>query len=269
LHTSVGSNIIISNTASFFTLIIGSFFKIEEFSVGKLLAVFITVSGVAIVSYKDTKISTSTLVGDLLGLFSALCYGAYTVFLKKKIKNEKKANMPLFFGYVGAWIALLLWPLLIILNYIPEPYGETFEWPKPAVFRYLLLNGFIGTVISDLLWSLAILLTSPLIATFGLSCSVPLALLTEHFWKGKAYSWIYVLGSVLVISGFLIVNVTSKKKEVALWLKLKKMFGKKTSADGGDTSFNADNDVNNNSDTIAINGEPIDSTRDAPVILED
>lgn len=40
--TTIGSSTILSSTSSFFTLVIGAMLRLEEFSVLKLLAVFIT-----------------------------------------------------------------------------------------------------------------------------------------------------------------------------------------------------------------------------------
>lgn len=36
--------------------------------------------------------------GVILSLFSALCYSMYLVFLKHKVDNEDKMDIPLFFG---------------------------------------------------------------------------------------------------------------------------------------------------------------------------
>jgi len=38
---------------------------------------------------------------------------------------------------------------------------ETFVFPSTTVMGYLLLNALIGTVLSDYLWLVAVLLTSP------------------------------------------------------------------------------------------------------------
>ena len=62
------------------------------------------------------------------------------------------------------------------------------------------------TFISDYLWILAMLMTSPLIVTMGLSLSIPLALFGEFVFKGQIKGLFYWFGAVMVLTGFSIVN---------------------------------------------------------------
>lgn len=78
--------------------------------------------------------------------------------------------MPLFFGFVGAFNILLLWPLMPILHYLGL---ETFELPmNSTLWAVIFLNAFIGTFLSDYLWLLAMLMTSPLVVTLGIALTV-------------------------------------------------------------------------------------------------
>ena len=63
------------------------------------------------------------------------------------------------------------------------------------------------TFVSDYLWILAMLMTSPLIVTMGLSLSIPLALLGDFLFKGQVKGLYYWAGAVLVLVGFSIVNL--------------------------------------------------------------
>jgi solute carrier family 35 protein F5 len=83
------------------------------------------------------------LIGDFLALLGAIFYGCYTTLLKLRIGNEDRIDMSLFFGFVGAFNVLLLWPVIPILNYIGL---ETFEIPmNSTLWIVILLNAFIGT----------------------------------------------------------------------------------------------------------------------------
>lgn len=64
--------------------------------------------------------------GDILAFGSAVLYGAYSVVMKKRVQNEDRVNMPLFFGLVGLFNLILLWPGFIVLHYTGV---ETFELP--------------------------------------------------------------------------------------------------------------------------------------------
>jgi solute carrier family 35 protein F5 len=120
-------------------------------------------------SINDFAIPTP-LIGDLLALCGAVFYGCYTTLLKVKIGDESRIDMPLFFGFVGAFNVLLLWPAFPILHFLGL---EKFELPfSPSLWIMVLINAFVGTFLSDYLWLLAMLMTSPLVVTLGISLTV-------------------------------------------------------------------------------------------------
>jgi solute carrier family 35 protein F5 len=141
--------------------------------------------GVILVSYSDqnplpsndptgatttTPPVSSALIGDILALLGALFYGCYTTMLKVRIGDESRIDMPLFFGFVGAFNVLLLWPVFPVLDWLGI---ETFQLPfTPTLWIIVLLNAFIGTFLSDYLWLLSMLMTSPLVVTLGISLTV-------------------------------------------------------------------------------------------------
>jgi len=73
----------------------------------------------------------------------------------------------------------------------------------------------IITFVSDYLWILAMLMTSPLIVTMGLSLSIPLALLGDFLFKGTLKGLFYWFGAILVLTGFSIVNIRRDKIHVS------------------------------------------------------
>jgi drug/metabolite transporter (DMT)-like permease len=76
------------------------------------------------------------------------------------------------------------------------------------VVGFIILNGFSDTVLADYFWARAVILTSPTIATIGMSITIPIALLTDYFIKGVSATWISGLGASLVVIGFVLVNLT-------------------------------------------------------------
>jgi len=116
---------------------------------------------------------------------------------------------------------VLFWPGFIILHLTK---AESFSWPPPEVLLSLLVNCLLGTVLSDLLWGLVVFLTSPLVATMGLSLTIPLAMIVDYLFKHTIFSIMYIFGSIVVVLGFVLVNLTSKEQEERLWEKLKSRF---------------------------------------------
>lgn len=98
-----------------------------------------------------------------------------------------------FSGFVGLWNLLLLWPILLILNFSQI---EVFELPNKRQFIVLFLNGFIGTVLSEALWLWGCFLTSSLIATIAITLQIPLAMLFDMILYKKTYPFLFYLGSV-------------------------------------------------------------------------
>eukprot|EP01122_Echinamoeba_exundans_P013430 TRINITY_DN5863_c0_g2_i1.p1 TRINITY_DN5863_c0_g2~~TRINITY_DN5863_c0_g2_i1.p1 ORF type:complete len:445 (-),score=65.85 TRINITY_DN5863_c0_g2_i1:744-2078(-) len=202
--TSVTSNTIISTTSSFFTLVFTHFCGVEKFTIKRLIAVMVVFGGIVLVSISDNDEGTQTLWGDALALTGAVFYGAYCSLLRVKIRDEKQVNMPMFFGFVGFFNMVLLWPFLILLHYTGI---EKFEVPSLQVTVMLTINGLIGTVVSDLIWSLSIFLTSALLGTLGLSLTVPLALTIDLVRGKKRLNVGYAFGGALAILGFLFANL--------------------------------------------------------------
>lgn len=161
--------------------------------------------GVTLVAFFDKKEGPKdSIQGDVLAIVSAIGYGMYSAFLKVRIKDEKQVKMAIFFGFVGLWNLLLLWPFFFLLHFTGL---EPFTLPSLSVFGYLSLNGLLGTVLSDFLWSLVIFLTSATVATIGLSLSVPFSLLLDLIIKKRHFPGPYYVGAGIVLVGFVAANL--------------------------------------------------------------
>lgn len=75
-------------------------------------------------------------IGDALALASALLYGIYTTVMKKRIGDESRVDMALFFGFVGLFNLITLLPGFPILHYTGI---ETFEIPPTKRITAIIL----------------------------------------------------------------------------------------------------------------------------------
>jgi solute carrier family 35 protein F5 len=66
------------------------------------------------------------ILGDFLGLISALFYAFYVILLKIRIGSESRVDMRLFFGFVGLFNILFGLPVGLLLHLTGI---ETLEWP--------------------------------------------------------------------------------------------------------------------------------------------
>jgi solute carrier family 35 protein F5 len=138
-YTSVSSVTILTSTSSVWTLVFCAVMRVETFSYRKLVGVLASLMGVVLISTVDLsgmsdedrgnfphKSQASIALGDGMAFFSAIIYGLYVTVMKRRVGDEDRVNMPLFFGLVGVLNLLLLWPGFFLLHWTGI---EPFEWP--------------------------------------------------------------------------------------------------------------------------------------------
>lgn len=239
-YTTVASTTILTATSSVWTLLIGALTRTEKFTWRKLLGVVASLAGVFLISQVDLSTSSSDpdsrpaqnnkrdglgesfpdkspaelAFGDAMAAFSALIYGVYTITLKRTsnsaVKKGKSLNMPLFFGLVGLINTILLLPLFPILSVLKiEPFQLP---PTKRVWTILLVNS-VSSLLSDICWAYAMVLTSPLVVTVGLSLTIPLSLVGELVVQGRSESFVYWIGALIVVGSFVFVDREEVKEE--------------------------------------------------------
>ncbi|KAI5859476.1 hypothetical protein GGS23DRAFT_585580 [Durotheca rogersii] len=223
-YTSVGSVTILTSTSSVWTLIFCAIMRIERFSVRKLLGVLASLAGIVLISTVDLsgadnednrgnfpyKSQQQIAIGDAMALFSAVVYGLYVVVMKVRIGNEDRVNMPLFFGLVGIFNIVLLWPLFPILHFTGI---EPFELPPNSKIWWIISLNSISSFVSDISWAYAMLLTTPLVVTVGLSLTIPLSLIGEMIQYAQYSSFVYWIGAAVVLVSFIFINHESHEEE--------------------------------------------------------
>ncbi|XP_064541444.1 solute carrier family 35 member F5 isoform X1 [Drosophila montana] len=215
-----------STSATLFTILLAALFPSamgDKLTITKLIAVTISIGGVVVISINDLHDSKMTR-GILLALFSAFFYASYLVFVKRKSDTEEKVDIPLFFGFVGLWNLLLLWPIFFILHFTKI---ETFELPSQGQFGLLFLNGFICTVLAVALWLWGCFLTSSLIGTLTMSLQIPLTIAFDVLLKHKPYSSMYWMGSVGLVIALLLVVLLMRNDDSDPLMKLFKVVYRK------------------------------------------
>lgn len=231
-YTTVASTTILTSTSSIWTLLIGALTGIEKFTWRKLCGVLASLAGIVLISQVDLRAADESkaagtrralddfpdktpaqlALGDALALLSAVIYGFYTITVKKMSDSAlpKSIHMPTFFGFVGLFNIVLLFPLFPILHFTKL---EPFAMPPNAHIWMILLTNSISSLLSDICWAYAMVFTSPLVVTVGLSLTIPLSLIGEMIIQGRFESWVYWAGAMIVVGSFVFVERAEKHEE--------------------------------------------------------
>eukprot|EP00794_Sanderia_malayensis_P017617 gene17617-19371_t len=210
-HTSAAVTNILSSTSGFFTLILSALFQStvkDKFTLSKFLAVSASIGGISLVSLSDPHHHQGRVnYGAVFALFSALFYAIYLVMLTRKVGDQLKLDIPLFFGFVGLFSGLMFWPVFFILHYTGL---EKFSFPPDNdTWMYIAVNGFVGTVLAELLWLWGCFLTSSLVGTLALGLVTPMTMAWDMAFNKLKFSWMFIGGTVPVFVSFFAVALFS------------------------------------------------------------
>ncbi|TKY58054.1 membrane protein [Spatholobus suberectus] len=118
-NTSVTSTTVLSSMSGLFTLFFGAILGQDSVNITKIAAVLISMAGVVMTTVgktwaADEQISVSetqkhSIIGDIFGLLSAICYGLFTVLLNNSAGSGDKVDMQKLFGCIGLYSFLGFW----------------------------------------------------------------------------------------------------------------------------------------------------------------
>jgi len=187
-----------------FTFVLSMYILRENFSWYKVLGVCLCMTGNIATVFSDSSLSTQDSVfGDIVALLSAVMYGVYTTTVRKQIPDENRLSLTLFFGFLGLMSFLVLLPIVLFLHFSAIVSLADLTW---EIFGLLILKGLFDDVISDYLWARAMILTTPTVATVGLSLTVPFAIISDMIFHQIYPSIVTISASILVIAGLTLIS---------------------------------------------------------------
>lgn len=240
--TSNSSCTIINNLAASFTLIFSSLLGLEKVSLGKILGLLLCFGGAVVVGFEDETNNDADLQktkfwGDIIAFISAAIFGMYITCIRLKVPDDTDPqdsglSMQLVFGYIGIINVTALFPLSLAFTFINFDDIDTVSF---AIIAFIFINTSFDNLLADFLWGRSTLLTSPTIATLGMSLTIPLAIVSDILLgksdaSGKKYS---IFGAILVVLGFTL--VTADIDVVKLCIP-KSLYNSKSSLKSSDNS---------------------------------
>lgn len=223
-QTSITSSTIISTTSTLWTFCFAVCAKAERFSAMAMVGILMTMAGSLLTGLHDeltvgsdeaganeTAFSEDGRIkgsvwGDVLSLFSAMMYGVYSTTLRVLCPDDEFISMPLMFGYLGVCTSLFFFPIFAYLLVTGELQGLGL-----GLIGWICLKSLGNNVLADYFWARAVVLTSPTVVAVGLSITVPLAFLSDFVLHQAVPDMLNTAGALLVIVGFIMVNLASGK----------------------------------------------------------
>jgi len=216
-ETTVGVNTAVYQASCIFIYIFSIFILKEKITFGKILSVSICVSGVVLLSLYGTDTTGNSVEGIIWVLASTIVYSLAETIYGKIIHNRGVSwNFSfLFLGLMGAFTALFLWPVILIVHVTQY---EVWEFPSLFVLGYYVLYSFLDTIF-NVGFFIGIHLTSPLFMAVGTLLTIPVSIIVDKFWHNIDLSWISGIGMILVVLGFLGLNLS---ESLAEWVRNKR-----------------------------------------------
>jgi solute carrier family 35 protein F5 len=228
LMTSVTANSMLSSSSAVFTFCVSVYMGLDKFTWMKVAAVTAYVCGTVLVTMADRdprgvnfdsaseadstnnalgQNIESPMFGNVLALAAAGLYALYTSVMKLHLKDDDRTDMTLFFALMGVVNFTAFGAALVALRFVgflPELLSNL----STRVFLLACSKAFFDNVCSDYLWARAVLLTSPTVASIGLSLQIPLAASVEVFVGSPPWAAhfknaaLMASGTLFVLAGF-------------------------------------------------------------------
>lgn len=202
LYTSVATNTVLSSTSSVWTFVFSLLICHDPFRWLSFGAASLSFLGCAIVALQNPRslnesAVANSMLGDGLALASAAMFALASVMLRRWAPEEFDTG---FFMGMNGLLVLGLSPALLAGA---DCLGlEQFQYPSAHTLAFLALNALLGCTFANYLYTSALLLLSPLIATVCMSLSIPIsALADELLLREHRFSAGWAAGAALVGSG--------------------------------------------------------------------
>jgi len=214
-QTALSTNTLLSSSSVVWSYIVGLIIGRCRLSLLGVLCVASAVSGVSLTvlggnQRVDPTAPKNTFFGEALALGSAVAYGIFSNGLAAHVRPEQMNEV---WGGVGV-MSVAIGGALMFVGHVTGL--EPLEAPSGKALGIMLLNGFLGTSISDYVWARGLLLTSPLVATVALNMTIPVSFVVDAvILRQHVFSWTAPVGAALVFLGVAAGAVEESQRDAA------------------------------------------------------
>ncbi|ETP13144.1 hypothetical protein F441_11593 [Phytophthora nicotianae CJ01A1] len=182
----------------------------------KVFGVLLAFTGVTmVVLYQggdDAGIGSPSVIGGLMMVISAVLNAGYnvSVALTAGAEINDTSTLMIMMGMSGAFTipAWLAGTIFFAHSPFPSLY-EPIGFPPTTEGNLMLMIGTTMFVTNFIFLTFAVCWTSPLETSVGFMLTIPLSGLMDTLMHSTKFTWECIIGSVLVMTGFLILELSS------------------------------------------------------------
>lgn len=201
-YTNASNVSVIVSICPLFTAIFSQIFlKEKHLSVWFIIGFIISITGVTLVCLNGNKTLEFKPKGDFLALFSAVCWGLYSVvisLINRKNYDQICATRRIFFFAV-----LMMIPLMIFTNDISIIQNST-RFAKPLNILSLLFLGIIASGFCFAAWNKACKIVGTVKVSCGLYLIPIVTIIFAFFVLGEKITLAGALGAAITIAGLFV-----------------------------------------------------------------
>ncbi len=201
-YTNASNVSVIVSICPLFTAIFSQIFlKEKHLSVWFIIGFIISITGVTLVCLNGNKTLEFKPKGDFLALFSAVCWGLYSVvisLINRKNYDQICATRRIFFFAV-----LMMIPLMIFTNDISILQNSS-RFAKPLNILSLLFLGIIASGFCFAAWNKACKIVGTVKVSCGLYLIPIVTIIFAFFVLGEKITLAGALGAAITIAGLFV-----------------------------------------------------------------
>eukprot|EP00644_Phytophthora_capsici_P018010 jgi/Phyca11/507149/fgenesh2_kg.PHYCAscaffold_25_\ len=188
----------------------------EKVTVKKVFGVLLAFTGVTmVVLYQggdNAGIGSPSVIGGLLMVTSAVLNAGYNVFVALTAGTEinDTSTLMIMMGMSGAFTIPAWFVGTIFFAHSPFPsLYEPIGFPPTAEGNLMLVIAIVMFSTNFVFLTFAVCWTSPLETSVGFMLTIPLSGLMDTLMHSTTFTWECIVGSLLVMTGFLILELSS------------------------------------------------------------
>ncbi|XP_077990729.1 solute carrier family 35 member F4-like [Glandiceps talaboti] len=189
----------------------------EKFVPLKVFATFLSIGGIVVMASAE-GFQGPTTVGVVLSVGAAIGSAIYNVFFKRIFGYASLGQVSLFLTLLGIFDLLFLWPLSFVLRVTGV---EVWDWTNMP-WDFLCASAALGVVFNFLV-NFGVAYTYPLYIAIGLALGIPLNAVVDYIWRDNTFGVIKIVGTVLIIGGFIVMVLPKSWHDRVRWPCLAKL----------------------------------------------